>query len=435
MNSQRIPLRRHVACSVLFLTVAFSFFIRYALILWGPIDNQVMTQIPKAVLIDWAAEYPFADSAPISESEASAAAPPEKGDRTLFRRIDTWGKQATADIDEYAKENSLFRIPFSEANMYFRKWAGMRYFPDADGILLLNNGYLVGPRKWANVDSAAGHLAEFYTYCANRRLPFLYVVAPHKSDPLDPQLPRGMEDYGNDNTDRLLLSVHAAGVPVLDLRESIRTAGITNFYDLFFRSDHHWKPEVGLRAASLIAAEINRLYGFDLPASLFAPSRYQFKLYRRLFLGALGKKVTRAYAPPDDFRRITPRYDTDLTLSVPDQDLIRRGSFQDVLIRESQISDRVYYRRNPYAAYLYRDSPILTVENHRRSGGPRILLIKDSFANVVAPFLALTAGQVDVLDLRHFNGSVHAYIERNQPDAVVVLYNAGSMGGHFFRFE
>ena len=264
---------------------------------------------------------------------------------------------------------------------------------------------------------------------------FLHVVAPHKSDPDHPALPLGMEDHGNDNADRLLARLSEAGVPALDLRACARQAGVTNFYDLFFRGDHHWKPEIGLRAAGQIAAELRRREGFRLPMSWLAPGKFRVQRYPRWFLGSYGKKLTRAFAPIEDFLVITPKYKTDLTLEVPSDHVSRRGSFEKVLIQERQLAERAYYGRNPYAAYLYHDRPLLTVINHRRPGGVRLVVIKDSFANVVIPFLALVAGRIDVVDVRHYDGSLRAWLEEHRPDAVVVLYTAGSMHDKFYRFE
>ena len=35
--------------------------------------------------------------------------------------------------------------------------------------------------------------------------------------------------------------------------------------------------------------------------------------------------------------------------------------------------------------------------------------------------------QLDLLDLRYFNGSVETYIAETQPDVVMVLYNPGNL--------
>lgn len=99
-----------------------------------------------------------------------------------------------------------------------------------------------------------------------------------------------------------------------------------------------------------------------------------------------------------------------------------------------QVGERDYYGKNPYAAYIYADQPLETIENLDAAGGPHVLVVRDSFANCVVPFLSLAAGRVDSVDLRQFDGSLRACMEAEDPDAVVVMYtNVRSEGMCDFR--
>jgi len=52
----------------------------------------------------------------------------------------------------------------------------------------------------------------------------------------------------------------------------------------------------------------------------------------------------------------------------------------------------------------------------------KVLMIRDSFCDTMAPFLALGVRNIMLLDIRHFTGSVKAYIAENKPDVVIVMY-------------
>ena len=392
MDIPRHPAARHLACGALFLATGFAFWLNYGLVLAGFRENQISKSAP----IDWRVDG-----------------------------IRVWGWHVKSRMEEYAKQNALFRIPFSELNMGFRKRAGMRFFPDAGRTLRLNNGHLVIPQKTVDVRDCSRQIVALRDYCAGLDVPFLYVMAPHKSDRSDPQLPRGMEDHCNDNADRFAADLSVGGVPTLDMRGRIKDS-FTNYYDAFFRADNHWTPEIGLWAAAQIAQELNCQYGMDIPLGPLDASLYDFKVYPRFFLGGLGKKVTRAYIAPDDFTLITPTFDTSIRLRIPSRILDRTGTFRETLVNaDSLLRPSDYYHWTPSEVYLPNDAHQL-VDNLLRRDGKRILMIKDSFANSVTPFLALAVGRVDVLDLRHFSGSVYAYIEQDPPDAVVVLYSADS---------
>ena len=340
--------------------------------------------------------------------------------------VEVEARRFTAAADDFARENAWGRIPFSELNMGFRRLAGMRLFPDSDDVLRLDNGYLLVARKRVDVDYAARQIIGFRDDCENLGFPFLYVVLPTKAARKNPGLPPGMEDHCNDNADRLVNRLADAGVPTLDLRDGAQAA-FPDYFNLFYRTDHHWKPEAGLWAAREIADDLNRRYAFGLPSDLLAPTGFAAEVYPRYFLGSQGKKVTRAIAAPEDFHVLSPTFDTAFVVSIRRRDNVREGDFRRVFIADRHLARRDLYRLNPYGAYAHGDQSFLSAVNRRLPEGKRLLILKDSFANVVTPYLALVAGRLDVLDLRWFTGRVRAFVEHVRPDAVVVLYNAGGI--------
>ena len=69
------------------------------------------------------------------------------------------------------------------------------------------------------------------------------------------------------------------------------------------------------------------------------------------------------------------------------------------------------YRQEQFAAYNYADCSLIHIENFAEDAADvKILVVKDSFANSVAPFLALCVKQTDILDPRWFKGSIRSYI-------------------------
>ena len=57
---------------------------------------------------------------------------------------------------------------------------------------------------------------------------------------------------------------------------------------------------------------------------------------------------------------------------------------------------------------------------------PRIMLLRDSYACVLTPFLALDCGELITIDLRYFNDDLLTYVDWLEPDLVIVMYTAGS---------
>jgi hypothetical protein len=209
------------------------------------------------------------------------------------------------------------------------------------------------------------------------------------------------------------------------LRNNIREERLDN-HSLFYKTDHHWKAETGLWASAVLVNCLNEHYGFTIDTRLAAPGQYRAEVYADWFLGSQGKKVTLRQTPPEDFTLLTPLFETDVSLTIPNLNIDTRGSF-DVLIDHFQLDRKNYYGLDPYTAYLYADNPVITIHNNRVHDGKKILLIKDSFAEVVSPFLSMGVEDLHIMDLRHFNGNVRAYIAKHLPDIVVVLYNPSAI--------
>jgi hypothetical protein len=305
--------------------------------------------------------------------------------------------------------------------MQYERTAGW-YFLNGD-VVDIEDGYLSGVQAKHNAASNSTALAEQYGFLQDLHINFLYVQAPSKIAP-DNAI-SGVRDFSNRNADDLLQTLSQRGVPYLDLRENIRDEG-PDHHDLFYRTDGHWKAETGLWASGILADYLNKKHGFNFNPLLVNPAEYNYTLYEDWFLSGYGKKVTLAQTAAEDFVLLTPKFDTDFSLAIPELNLDIRGSF-DILIDRSQIDIKDYYGLSPYGAYMYSNRQLITVHNNLIQGGKKLLLLKDSFANVVSPFLSAGIEDLHILDLRHFNGSLKSYIEKNRPDMVVALYNPSSL--------
>jgi hypothetical protein len=323
-----------------------------------------------------------------------------------------------AAIEKYAKDDLVNQSMFAEWVVQLERAIGWNFLNN--DVVDLGEGHLSKTiEKYAMTENAAS-LAALYDFLRRLTADFLYVQVPHKISPADSI--SGRMDFSNENADNLLYALNSLQIPYLDLRENIREEGLSH-HDLFYKTDHHWKVETGLWASRILMNYLNKNYGFSFDLRLFDPNEYSYTLYEDWFFGSLGRKVTLARASPEDFTLVTPKFDTDYSLISPSLNLNLdvRGNF-DILINQT-VNTRKYYTVDSYSAYMYGDRDVARIHNFLAPGGKSILLIKDSFSNVVSPFLIAGAEDIHILDLRYFNGSVRSYIEKNNPDMVIVMYN------------
>ena len=139
------------------------------------------------------------------------------------------------------------------------------------------------------------------------------------------------------------------------------------------------------------------------------------------FLGSQGKRVGTLFAGTDDFELLTPAFDTRFTFSVPSEGVERTGTMEQTILFPQRVAQRDYYGGNPYTYYGGGDYDLLTIENHLNPGGPRILLVRDSMACAVTPFLACACSRLVQVDTRSYEGDVALLAQELGVDMVLVL--------------
>ncbi|HZK39608.1 MAG TPA: DHHW family protein [Clostridia bacterium] len=265
----------------------------------------------------------------------------------------------------------------------------------------------------------------------------LYVQLPFKINKFEKGLPTGVEDYSNENADEILASLIDRDVATFDLRNEIAKE-FSAYASLFFKTDHHWKPETGLWAAHKIADKLNSDYGFNMDTSLFEKDRFALTTYKDHFLGSMGKRMGIYYAGRDDFSLLLPRDETDMSCHYKranGKTFGKSGSFEDTWIFHEHLK-KDYFESNTYVTYSGGDFPLMIFHNNRIED-KKILVLRDSYSCVVIPFLSLAAcAEMHIIDPRMYKGSITEYIDNIKPDVVLMLYNPSILNTDcFFDFQ
>jgi hypothetical protein len=242
-------------------------------------------------------------------------------------------------------------------------------------------------------------------------IPVLYVQAPFKLPPDEQQLPDNVKDHSNENADRFLKGLDAAGIDYLDLRTNYWAKGLDQ-NQLFFNTDHHWSINGAFNSYQEIAEKLNSDYGFRIGQKYTDLNNYGQEVFKDYYIGSMGRRVGEAYGGTDDFTLITPKFDTDYTVYERDYggEKVFKGSFRDAVLTNSYIAPGTPPETNRYAVY-HGDNAELQFVNHKIKNG-KILMIKDSFGLPIYSFLSAGVHEVRALDVRLFKDSVAEYAEK-----------------------
>ena len=411
---------------LLMLTVFVRFGARHILVKWARVDNCItqtilydntgLQKIDTNVIttnMEWDKVYPFANIDVEKNNITSPANSIESKVTGIKKKIVDWTGERLLEYHRLA-----------ELGREYEMLIGWNLINPDSRVVSLDDGAWSFAYPRHDVHEGVKTIIDLAEAVQGSGANFLYIQAPFKIDKYGDYGVNGIVDFTNQNCDDALVQLQTNGVATLDLREDLhRWSQIEqcSYHDYFFCTDHHWRPETALRVASVVG---NRLkdYGVPVDDRHFKLQDFDIEVLPQYFLGSQGKRATLAKAKPDDFSVLHPTFDTYIKLNIPEKKIADIGSFELVYDKQ-QIEKRDYYHSNPYSMYGYGDMAIMDIENLLLPPtNKKVLLIKDSFGDTMAPFLALGIRNLMTLDIRYFTGSVRNYIAEQKPDVVIVMY-------------
>jgi hypothetical protein len=376
------------------------------------------TQIPfDAVPFDAKEEWPFTKNKPMLIDTSVVIT--EDARMEEFDTNTVVGK-VKKHIDFFLKYRSLLPYDFTVklAQMYE---SDLNWYINKNAILVSKN-YWVSPYPNININQIITSINDFNLFLKMKNIPLLYVGIPDK---ISPDSIYYFVDSRNSDKDSIFEKLRRYDISVLDLRENIRNEN-KDWHSLFFNTDHHWKAESGLWGSKVIAEKLNSAFDFDLDATLLNTQKYNYKIYKDWFLGALSRNVGHYLAKPDDFTIITPNIKTsfDILQFTSDYCYAKKEdvNFDSAFIYPSHVNKKDYYNFNTYLSYMNNNYSAL-IQNKLNSNGQKLLIIGESNTLVLVPFLSVLFEYVVKIDLRMFGGSLEAIVERENPDIVIIAYN------------
>lgn len=381
-------------------------------------DNDVSEEDgSKEVNIDWASIYPY-DEADLYVNKA------QSGAGGLLSRYTGLVNGLEAQIEWYTTDGLPMQTKLTELAMGYESLIGWKVQEqDYDAVITLRNGHLTCICPEQDVEQIVESITGFRDFLRERDIELMYVMVPFKVDTEDDELPLGITDASNANSDRLLARLEEESVDYLDLRACEKEDGIRH-YDMFYYTDHHWKSSAAIWACGRVAEKMQELYGYSYDPELFDLANYDRIIYPEVFLGSYGRRVTLSKASPEDFEILYPTNGMEYHLVMPEKNVDVTGGFGEVFIDYSMLKITDYYEMDAYSSYVTLRKYVAVIENAQaENADKKILILRDSFGNNFGPYFAQQYGTVELIDVSEFTGSIKSYIEQSRPDAVLLLYN------------
>ncbi len=227
--------------------------------------------------------------------------------------------------------------------------------------------------------------------------PVWLALAPTAADVYKDMLPKGAPTA---DQQALLSRIYAqCGVDTIDLAGPLRAQ--REGY-IFYRTDHHW---TSLGAYYGAQALLDAMGQEIAPLDRFHPERVTEDFNGTLFSSSGVRSVQ-----PDAI---------DVYVQPGNEQVVswRTGSPE-----VGRLYDESFLQtKDKYSFFLGGNQPLAVI----RTGNPggKLLILRDSYADSLAPFLLDHFAEIHLFDARYFKQSVSSYVEQNQIDQVVLLFS------------
>ncbi|WP_027398158.1 DHHW family protein [Anaerovorax odorimutans] len=276
-----------------------------------------------------------------------------------------------------------------------------------NGIIYGTDHYLFEKYKIMNetrLNKNVNFIMEFIKDC---KYPVTFGIIPNSYMKNQDKLPYGLDNlnqytYINDIDDKIKKINNNNG----------KETEILNLNDLnlkYYKTDHHWTTQ----GAYIAYEQLMKQYSLPI---ISVEQLSEFKKVEKDFYGSYFNKCKVFNAEPD----IITYYD------IPIERVTIDGKDKNGIYDFSKLKSR-----DKYGMFLYGNNGITKIISNNKINKTdkktKILIIKDSYANCFTPFLTYNFDEVTVIDLRSIGVKLSDYLNENEFDKVLILYNFKSL--------
>lgn len=178
----------------------------------------------------------------------------------------------------------------------------------------------------------------------------------------------------------------------------------SKYYEMYYKLDHHWTTY----AAYYAYQEYCKTNNIDY----ISLNKFNIEKVTDSFRGTLYSKVLDDSYKPDSIH-IFSLDDTDYTVY-----------YNDTKKETKSLYDYSYLdKKDKYSMFLDNNHSMITITNNKINSKTKLLVIKDSYANSMIPFLVNHYKEVIVVDPRYYKKSIIDYVKDNDIKDILILYN------------
>jgi len=172
--------------------------------------------------------------------------------------------------------------------------------------------------------------------------------------------------------------------------------------EYYYRTDHHWTSLGAYRACNTYMDALQRPFPAEDEFRVERVDGFQGSTYTRSALWSISAEPLELWHGP-----------SELLVSNSDSDTVQDSLFYRQRLEES----------DKYTVYLDGNHSIVRIDNPAMAGQGKLLVVRDSYCNVLGGFLAESYESVILVDLRYYKNPVSQLYAELGCDSLLVCYS------------
>ena len=323
---------------------------------------------------------------------------PEK----LFRDGNFFNGQFMRDFETYTTDQFIGRDAWVDLKARTERALGKK---ENNNVYFADNDTLITRFDQPAADRVTENLNYVNKFVENVDIPVVFSLIPTQACIWADRLPEGAP-----NASQTDLMAQAQGAvtgatwadvypPLMEHKDE----------DIFYRTDHHWTSLGAYYGYTGLASALGYT---PVPLTDYTPTVRSTEFYGTVFSSSgvrwVKPDTITTYVPDDGITVVSHTYDNSGN-PVEEQRALYVESFLSV--------------KDKYSMFLGGNQSLGVVTNTNNPDGPKLLIIRDSYADSLVPFLTAHYSEIHLIDPRYYHLSVKDYVEQNGIDQALVLYS------------
>lgn len=304
----------------------------------------------------------------------------------------------TSDYEKYVSDQFPFRDFFIGIKSDCERLAGKK---ENNNVYLGKDGYLLEKFEKPNVRDMENKVQAINSFANSiPNVNMYFMLVPNSVKILEDKLPEFApveDEFIYIDKVKNCLSENIKFVDVCDILSLKK-----NEY-IYYKTDHHWTTKGAFYVYKNLCKYMN--------IKPHSEEYFQIEKVTDDFYGSLYSKGGFRHLSPDSIYLYIPKTKKELEVEYFDEEKI-----EDTLYDFSGLN-----KKDKYTIFLGGNHPLIKISSNVNE--KKLLIVKDSYANSLIPFLTDHFGQIYVVDLRYFDEDLSSLIEKENIGDVLILFN------------